>query len=74
MEKTIYQKMADAGVEINSHYSDLYVPVNDVTIEIVEYYKYRKIVSVFRDQVSGKLSYDIPFAYDPYWNKKQNVG
>jgi len=68
MEKSIYQKMVDAGVEINGHYSDLYVPVNDVTKEIVKSYKFRKSASIFIDQVSGELSYDIPFAYDPYWN------
>ena len=64
---TIYEKMKAAGVEIHDHCSDLYVPVNDITRPIVEAYKFKSNVTTFIDQVTGLLSYDIPFEFDPYW-------
>lgn len=66
----LYDQMTAAGSIMDSHYSDLYVPVNDITRAIVRDYKYKKNVTTFKCQIDGKVWYDIPFAYKPYWEGK----
>lgn len=66
----IYNEIVKAGVEYSNHESDLYVPVNEITKKIVEEYQFRGNVSTFVSNIDGKLWYDIPFAYLPYWDKK----
>jgi len=61
-----------AGIEIHNHYSDLYVPVTpEITAICAEYGKTRNNMTIFQDQVTGKQCYDIPFAFEPYWEAKQ---
>lgn len=67
---SIYKQMVDAGVQCQNHYSDLYVPINDVTRPIVAEWPYRSLVKAFVNQVEGGVWYDIPFAFDPYWEKR----
>ena len=67
---TIYQEMIEAGVKVSGYQSDLYVPVNEITREIVSNYKFRDVVTQFHNKVDGGLWFDIPFAYDPYWAKR----
>lgn len=66
----IYKEMQSTGVEIASHESDLYVPVTAATRAIVDRYTSRDIVTTFTDQATGKLWFDIPFAYTPFWEAK----
>lgn len=61
--KTLYQQMVDAGVKIDGHETDLYVPVNDVTSNIL--CKNGFYYSTFRSdhpEDKGTLWYDIPGA------------
>lgn len=62
--------MVEAGVEVDSHESDLYVPVNDVSRKLINEYEHKGIVSIFRSQLTGTDWYDIPFANDPWWEAK----
>jgi len=64
-EKSIHQQMADCGVQVAHHESDLYVPVTPETKAVVAAYRFRSIVTIFTNQVEGGPWYDIPFAYDP---------
>ena len=64
---SIYSEMIAAGVQCESHESDLYVPVNDTTRAIVERFEFENKVRTFANQVEGCLWHDIPFAFDPYW-------
>jgi hypothetical protein len=68
--KSIYQQMIEAEVPVSGYQSDLYVPVNDTTTEILSHYEFRTNVTTFRNNIDGKMWYDIPFASDPYWEKK----
>ena len=72
--KTIYQKMVEVMnlSEITNHESDLYVKVCDDSTKIVNEYKFKSNVTVFRDNVTGCLYYDIPFAFDPFYKKQIN--
>jgi hypothetical protein len=67
----IYDEMVAAGVTINNHESDLYVPVNPTTTAILaKYYTHKSNATKFRDSVSGVITYDIPFAYQPWWDAR----
>lgn len=68
---TIYEQMKQAGVQIDHHESDLYVPVNTATSEILSRWRFKRNVTRFTSQIDGKSWYDIPFAYDPFWESKQ---
>lgn len=63
------KKVCDEN-EISNHESDLYVPVTISTTNIVNQYEFKRAVSTFKCNITGRLYYDIPFAYTPYWNKK----
>jgi hypothetical protein len=65
----IYEEAQKLGVEIDHHASDLYIPVTPKTKKLIEQYEYRSIVKIFQNQIDGKSWYDIPFAYQPFWNK-----
>jgi len=66
---TIYEKIMKAGIEFSSHESDLYVLKTPESEKIISGYKFKSIVSVFYG-TDKRMWYDIPFAYDPYWQKK----
>lgn len=68
--KSIYQQMIDAEIPVAGYHSDLYVPVNNETTRILAGYQFHYNVTAFRNEIDGKFWYDIPFAYDPYWEKK----
>ena len=67
---TIYEQLKAAGVEMDSHYSDLYVPVTPVTASIIKAYEFLCNVTLFTCNITKKRMYDIPFAFDPYWQQK----
>jgi hypothetical protein len=68
---SIYVQMKFAGVECSNHCSDLYVPVNETTKEILnrpEFALHKKNATIFQSEIKGEgLFYDIPFAYQPYY-------
>jgi hypothetical protein len=68
--KSIYQEMKDLGVQINNHYSDLYVPVTEETTRIVNTHRAKgHRVTKFICNITHTPWYDIPFAFEPYWQK-----
>lgn len=73
----IYDQMKAAGVQIDSHESDLYVPVNEQTTSILMSnigLKGRLSSMKFVSQIDGKVWYDIPFAYQPWWDARASKG
>lgn len=67
----IYERAKELGIEIGSHESDLYLPVNDQTRELVKEHRANGgSASTFINNIDGKLWYDIPFHYDPWWEKR----
>ncbi len=67
--KNIYEraKLVMPENEIDHHASDLYLKVTDTSTRLVNDYDFMENVSTFRDQIEGKLWYEIPFAFTPYW-------
>ena len=64
---TVYEKVIAAGLDYDSHASDLYVPVCPESERIVAEYEFSCNVTLFRSPIDGKVWFDIPFANDPWW-------
>ncbi len=75
--RSLHQQLLAAGVELDSHESDLYAKVTPESTRILED---AGIVidghnaSVFTSQADGEQWYDLPFRYDPFWARKQRGG
>lgn len=69
-KKSIYQHMVDAKVQIDSHYASLYVPVNETTSLILKSYGQKRNVMTFIHEFDKSKWFDIPLAYEPYWDAK----
>lgn len=71
MSTNLYTEVLNTGGYISNYESDLYIEVNDVNKAILAKYPIEnKNKTTFRNEVTGKMCWDIPFAYMPYWAKK----
>lgn len=72
-EKTLFQALQEAGIKIEHHESDLYFPVSEKSTEILNQFPLQEKNKTFFFNVNDdcKKWYDIPFAYDPYWESKE---
>jgi hypothetical protein len=71
MSTNLYTEVLNTGGYLDHHESDLYIEVNDVNKAILAKYPIENAnKTTFRNAVTGKLCWDIPFAYMPYWSKK----
>lgn len=69
---TLYRDLVDAGADTDHHESDLYVVVTPETTAIIMRYRGdRDMPRTFKSNTDGKLNYDIPFGYEPFWEEKQ---
>lgn len=67
---SLYTELVEAGLDISHWQSDLYVEVNVTSREILARHDLeRSNATTFKSAVDGKLMYDVPFAYEPYWDK-----
>ena len=72
MEKTIYQKMVELGVEMDHYESDLYVVCTKETTELLkDLYDRENYITLYRSEKDRRLWYEIPFAYDPWWDERK---
>ena len=71
---TIYEKLKTANVPMDNHESDLYAKVTPESTELLRTYQFKGQVHTFKSQIDNALWFDIPFAYQPYWeNKRREV-
>lgn len=68
-ETTLYQDIIAAGIEHDSHESDLYVPMTPAVNRILAHHNISHF-RTFRCERSGDLWVDIPFQFDPWWESK----
>jgi hypothetical protein len=66
----LYAEVVQMNIPHDSHASDLYLPVNKQTRDLLKTYEFLANVQIFVSQIDGKLWYDVPFAYRPYWDSK----
>ena len=75
---SLYDRLLAAGVQLGSHESDLYALVCPESIEIIRAHDavcsarlgHEVRTGTFTSQIDGALWYDIPFAYDPWWEAR----
>ena len=65
---TLYDKLQAAGIETDSHESDLYVKDSATAREIIR--ASRLSFSLFRSARDGTHWLDVPFAYAPFWRTR----
>lgn len=67
---SVYSEVNAQGGYIANHESDLYIEVNEQNREILSRYPLQKAnVRMFRNQETGKTCWDVPFSFDPFWDK-----
>ena len=66
---SIYDELKAANLPLDNHESDLYALMTVESMKIIDNYNYKSNVKTFKSQIDGKIWYDIPFAYKPFWNK-----
>lgn len=72
MEKTLYEKAVETmnPEDISNHESDLYLKVTPESETLVSDYEFKRNVKRFTSNIDHSVWFDIPFAFDPFWNKK----
>lgn len=71
-QPSLYEAIKAAGIETDHHESDLYFPATDESMEILRRYPMSHKNSVpFTCNTTGKRWIDVPFQYDPFWEKAQ---
>lgn len=63
-----YKALKEAGCEIDSHESDLYVKSSLEASRILKESGWG--YTLFIHQITGELWLDVPFAYLPFWERK----
>lgn len=73
MQKTndLYADCLAAGLETDSHESDLYI--KDCTKARALLDKYGLPEKPFTSQIDGKSWLEVPFMYTPFWEKKKET-
>lgn len=65
---SLYTDLIGAGQPVSNWQSDLYCPVNEVTRALLK--QHDKKATAFKSKIDQKLWFEVPFAYDPYWEKR----
>lgn len=81
--KSLMERLLEAGYppeDIAHHYSDLYVYVTPLTTRVIKAWMkdnnytdnlYGFLIQKFRDQITGRMMYDIAFQYIPSLDRKE---
>jgi len=68
---SIYEQVIDAGLPFDHHESDLYIRVCPKAWAMVACYVHKPNVTIFTSQLDGQEWFDVPFAYDPFWENAE---
>ena len=68
----LYTSVKASGIPIDHHESDLYMPVTPLTRALVAEYEFKGNVTRFTASTGGAW-FDVPFAYQPWWDKMLGV-
>jgi hypothetical protein len=69
--KSVYEECLEAGVPMDNHASDLYIPVNEITQAILDRHPERSR-TIFTNQNDGKQWFDVTLAFEPWWDERAN--
>lgn len=67
---SLYTDLIEAGVPVSNWCSDLYFPRTAQTTEILARHPLQRTnATVFKSNTDGVSTYDVPFAYDLFFNQ-----
>ena len=70
---TLYERLTAAGIETSSWQSDLYLPANKQTAEIIRQARadgHNLAISRFSSNIDNRPMYEAAFQYDPFWQSR----
>ncbi len=68
---TLYDACVAAGLAIDSHESDMYLLDTPKAVSLIVTYRgVRHGAKRFRSAVDGKMWWDVPFAFAPFWRSR----
>jgi hypothetical protein len=71
---SLYETLKAAGCEVDNHESDLHVKATATATLILKRFPEWRGVSSFCSRLDGALWYDVPFAYQPWWDGRLGGG
>jgi hypothetical protein len=71
MAKSFYKTLKDLGIPLDHHESDLYVLVTPTSRTVIRQFGVNS--TEFTSKVDGLRWFDVPFAYEPFWDKKRKA-
>jgi hypothetical protein len=71
--QTLYEKAVAIlpAKDIDHHASDLYLRKTTESAALIADYEFKNQVTQFKDNIDHVMWYDVPFAYDPFWEGKK---
>ena len=70
---TLFDKIKELNIQYDNHYSDLYIPVTEQTIDLINEFGLMHSATKFRSNIDQKFWFDVPFMYEPYWENKREI-
>ena len=67
---SLYSELLAAGVDISNHESDLYFEINDISDAILKNHPEAR-PKRFLNQMTKTMWYEVYFAYDPWWARRE---
>lgn len=67
---TLYQEVKQAGIKHDSYRSDLYILASVEAKRLLKKHEVKPWPSTFVCNVDKRIYYDVPFAFDPYWESR----
>jgi hypothetical protein len=68
----LYERLKNAGCEIDNHESDLYFKKTEMSDKILRDYELETMrleKKLFVSEIDNCWWWDVPFMYTPYWEK-----
>ena len=65
--KSLYKQLKAAGLKMGNHESDLHVEATAESLRIIARCEFDTTTKKFTNQLDGRTWYEVPFAYEPWW-------
>jgi hypothetical protein len=68
---SIYRELKALNIPIDHHESDLYAKVTPESKAIIDKYRKTNHITSFTSRIDKATWYEIPFAFEPFWEAKR---
>ena len=70
----LFEQIKARKIPFANHESDLYVMVTDESRKLIDAYQFKCNVRTFVSNIDNKLWFDVPFAFQPFWDRRATSG